>query len=203
MQLLDEVRSAWGWVGIEPVDLIDDNDFGNLIVKDVHGQYWRICPEDLYCEVLASSREELDRLAKDQEFLSDWYMRALVDEAFQRLGALPGKSTASKSLAYLEATMVGIISGRYRSTNSSEPPAILLSRLPTLRIARRSSYPLTINACWAPSAKVRNGATMACQADHDFSQRHHAKLARPADNGRKRSFATGPHWPRSVIRSVV
>lgn len=97
MQLLDEVRSAWGWVGIEPVDLIDDNDFGNLIVKDVHGQYWRICPEDLYCEVLASSREELDRLAKDQEFLSDWYMRALVDEAFQRHGALtPGQKYCLK-----------------------------------------------------------------------------------------------------------
>ena len=37
VELLDEVRSAWGWVGIEPVELIDDNDFGNLILKDVRG----------------------------------------------------------------------------------------------------------------------------------------------------------------------
>ena len=36
MKLLHEFRSAWGWVGIEPVELIDDNDFGNLILKDVH-----------------------------------------------------------------------------------------------------------------------------------------------------------------------
>lgn len=88
MQLLDEVRSAWGWVGIEPADLIDDNDFGNLMIEDVRGQYWRLCPEDLYCEVVASNREELDRLARDQEFLGDWYMRALVDQAFRRLGVL-------------------------------------------------------------------------------------------------------------------
>lgn len=88
MELLDEVRSAWGWLGIEPVELIGDNDFGNLILKDVRGQYWRLCPEDLYCEVVASSREELDRLSKDQEFLRDWYMHGLVDQAFQRLGAL-------------------------------------------------------------------------------------------------------------------
>jgi len=97
VNLLDEVRGAWGWVGIEPVELIDANDFGNVILKDVRGQYWRLSPEDLYCEVVASSREELDRLSKDQEFLTDWYMRGLVDQAFQQLGALaPGRKYCLK-----------------------------------------------------------------------------------------------------------
>jgi hypothetical protein len=110
MQLLDEVRRAWGWVGIEPVELIDDNDFGNLILKDVRGQYWRLCPEDLYCEVVASSREELDRLSKDQEFLGDWYMRGLVDQAFQRLGALsPGRKYCLK--------VPGVLGGEYGGDN--------------------------------------------------------------------------------------
>jgi hypothetical protein len=110
MQLLDEVRSAWGWVGIEPVELIDDNDFGNLILKDIHGQYWRLCPEELYCEVVASSREELDRLAMDQEFLRDWYMRALVDQAFQRLGVLaPGRKYCFK--------IPGVLGGEYGGDN--------------------------------------------------------------------------------------
>ena len=110
MELLDEVRSAWGWVGIDPVELIDDNDFGNLILKDVRGQYWRLCPEDLYCEVVASSREELDRLAKDQEFLSDWYMRGLVGQAFQRLGALaPGRKYCLK--------IPGVLGGEYGGDN--------------------------------------------------------------------------------------
>lgn len=110
MQLFEEVRSAWGWVGIEPVELIDDNDFGNLILKDVRGQYWRLCPEDLYCEVVANSREELDRLSKDQEFLRDWYMRGLVDQAFQRLGALaPGRKYCLK--------IPGVLGGEYGGDN--------------------------------------------------------------------------------------
>jgi len=110
MRLLDEVRRAWGWVGIEPVELIDDNDFGNLILKDIYGQYWRLCPEELCCEVVASSREELDRLAKDQEFLRDWYMRALVDQAFQRLGVLaPGRKYCLK--------IPGVLGGEYGGDN--------------------------------------------------------------------------------------
>lgn len=110
MQLLDEVRGAWGWVGIEPVELIDDNDFGNLILKDVRGQYWRLCPEDLYCEVVAGGREELDRLSKDQEFLSDWCMRGLVDQAFQRFGTLtPGRKYCLK--------IPGALGGEYGGGN--------------------------------------------------------------------------------------
>jgi len=110
MQLLNEVRSAWGWAGIEPVELIDDNDFGNLILKDVHGKYWRLCPEDLYCTVVASNRDELEHLATNQEFLSDWYMRALVDQAFQRLGALAnGRKYCLK--------IPGVLGGEYGGDN--------------------------------------------------------------------------------------
>jgi len=110
VQLLDEVRSAWGWVGVDPVDLLDDNEFGNLILEDANGQFWRLCPEDLYCEVVASSREELDRLAKDQDFLRDWYMRDLVDQAFQRLGALaPGRKYCLK--------IPGVLGGEYGGDN--------------------------------------------------------------------------------------
>ena len=110
MTLLDDVRSAWGWVGIKPVEYIDDNEFGNVILKDVRGQYWRLCPEDLYCKVVASSREELDRLSKDQAFLRDWYMRSLVDDAFQRLGALaPGRKYCLK--------IPGVLGGEYGGDN--------------------------------------------------------------------------------------
>ena len=83
---------------MEPVKLIDDNDFGNLIIEDVRGQYWRLCPEELYCKVVAGNSEELERLAKDQEFLSDWHMRGLVDEAFQQRGVLaPGRKYCLKN----------------------------------------------------------------------------------------------------------
>ena len=88
MQLIDEIRTAWGWTGIQPLEVVGENEFGNLIVKDVDGSYWRICPEDSDCRVIASTRQELDALSKDQAFLRDWHMSALVDRAFAVLGVL-------------------------------------------------------------------------------------------------------------------
>ena len=88
MQILETVQSGWGWTGIEPAELMDENDFGNFIIKDVHGQYWRLCPEDCYCEVVAADQSAIEALTVDSEFLVDWQMSALVDQATQRLGPL-------------------------------------------------------------------------------------------------------------------
>lgn len=91
MELIAIVEDAWGWTGLKPAEIVGDNDFGNLMIKDQIGCYWRLCPEDLYCKVVASSRAELDQLSQDQEFLEDWYMAALVEQAQERLGPLrPG-----------------------------------------------------------------------------------------------------------------
>lgn len=89
MTLTETVRAAWGWCGVDPVDIVGENDFGNLMVKDSTGRYWRLCPEDLSCAVVARDREELEALSRSQEFLRDWYMSGLVEEAFHRFGALP------------------------------------------------------------------------------------------------------------------
>src|ERR1700738_4659214 len=88
MSLIAEIERLWGWVGIAPAEVVGENDFGNLIVKDEDGRYWRLCPEDFSCVVIAQTREELDRLSVNQEFLSDWYMTALVDQAREKCGAL-------------------------------------------------------------------------------------------------------------------
>jgi len=110
VSLLDVIRDAWGWVGLDPVEVVGENDFGNLIVKDVFGKYWRLCPEDCYCRVVASSREEFDELSKDQEFLKDWHMSALVDAAFEKLGVLPeGRKYCLK--------IPGALGGAYGSEN--------------------------------------------------------------------------------------
>jgi hypothetical protein len=91
MDLLSVVKEAWGWTGLEPDQIVGDNDFGNLMIKDQSGSYWRLCPEDLYCQVVAHTRTELDQLSQDQEFLRDWYMSELVHEARDRHGPLgPG-----------------------------------------------------------------------------------------------------------------
>ena len=110
MTLVDAVRTAWSWCGIEPVEVVGENDFGNLMVKDVHGKYWRLCPEDLSCTVVAENREELDALSKDQEFLRDWHMSALVDYAYGRLGVLPdGRKYCLK--------IPGVLGGEYGGDN--------------------------------------------------------------------------------------
>ena len=59
MNLISEIRSSWGWIGIEPEEIVGENDFGNLMIRDVEGKYWRLCPEDVYCKVVAGNRKEL------------------------------------------------------------------------------------------------------------------------------------------------
>jgi hypothetical protein len=88
MSLVDEIRQFWGWIGLDPVEVVGENDFGNLMIKDADGKYWRLCPEDCYCRVVASNREELDALSTDQAFLHDWHMRALVQLAHAKCGPL-------------------------------------------------------------------------------------------------------------------
>ena len=89
MNLVAAIESAWGWTGIQPVEVVGENDFGNLMVKDSDGRYWRLCPEELSCEVVAETRGDLDKLSIDQEFLSDWYMGPLVEQARETCGPLP------------------------------------------------------------------------------------------------------------------
>jgi hypothetical protein len=88
MELIEHIERSWGWTGIEPAKVVGENEFGNLVVRDQHGQYWRICPEDLYCKIIAQDRRGLDALIEDQEFQQDWNMHALVEEARAMLGAL-------------------------------------------------------------------------------------------------------------------
>jgi len=117
MSIIEEISSAWGWSGIQPEEVVGENDFGNLIVKDVAGLYWRICPEDVYCEVIAKNREELDALSTDQEFLADWYMQALVEQAEEKLGPL------NEGRKY-HFVIPGLLGGEYGASNFQTVPLI-------------------------------------------------------------------------------
>lgn len=122
MNLVSEIRSSWGWVGIEPEEVVGENDFGNLIIRDVQGKYWRLCPEDGYCKVVAENREKLDALARNQEFLADWYMEALVAQAKEALGPLlEGKKY------YL--AIPGFLGGEDAVSNIKTAPLVELVRL--------------------------------------------------------------------------
>ena len=88
MSILDTVTSAWGWAGITPEKVIAENEFGNLIIKDLEGMYWRLCPEDLYCEVIADDDADYNELVKDEEFNQDWFMDVMVNKATEKFGPL-------------------------------------------------------------------------------------------------------------------
>ena len=116
MELVATIKAAWGWAGIEPVQIVGDNLFGNLIVKDSLGRYWRLCPEDLYCKVIARDRAELDALSSEQQFLHDWYAVELVTSAKAALGPLkPGYRYGLK--------IPGPLGGEYGGSNFASLPS--------------------------------------------------------------------------------
>ena len=122
MNIIEEIKSSWGWIGIEPIEVVGENDFGNLIIKDTQGKYWRLCPEDVYCEIIANNRKELDTLSADQEFLEDWYMQALVEQAKEHLGSL------TEGRKYFLVTP-GILGGEYGINNIKSAPLSEIIRL--------------------------------------------------------------------------
>jgi len=122
MTLVDEIRESWSWVGLDPVEVVGENDFGNLIVKDVNGTYWRLCPEDCSCEVIAGNRQELDALSINQEFLRDWYMHALVERASENCGPL---SDGRKYWLKIPA----LLGGEYGGDNLATAPLVELVRV--------------------------------------------------------------------------
>ena len=68
------------------------NAFGNLLIQDKDDRFWRICPEELICELVAEDEELFEKLLLDSEFLSDWEMVRFVQVANQNLGTLEAGS---------------------------------------------------------------------------------------------------------------
>lgn len=75
-------------MGIHAEAIIQANEFGNIIFKTEKGDYWRICPEELSCEKIASTESELNQSMHNQEFIEDWRMESLVKLAKSELGDL-------------------------------------------------------------------------------------------------------------------
>lgn len=88
MDILESVIQYWGWTGIKPVKVIAENEFGNIIMQDESEQFWRLCPEDLYCDVIADDKDDYNDLVKDEEFNQDWFMDVIVHKATEKHGAL-------------------------------------------------------------------------------------------------------------------
>jgi hypothetical protein len=115
MNIINVVQKHWGWVGIKPTEIVAENEFGNLIIKDADDKFWRLCPEDVYCDVIAESIVAYNELINDLEFLTDWNMTIMVDEAIERLGPL-------KEGYKFYLAIPGILNGEYTGENIKTAP---------------------------------------------------------------------------------
>ena len=115
--VIREIKQSWGWAGIRPMKVVGENDFGNLIIEDIEGKYWRLCPEEVYCRVIAKDRTELDIASNEPEFLEDWYMLPLVEAAREAIGAL------QEGYKYC-LVIPGILGGAYDVSNIKTAPLV-------------------------------------------------------------------------------
>lgn len=108
--MIHVIQKNWWWVGINSVEIVGENSFGNLLIKDASGLFWRLCPGDLYCKIIARNRDELEELNQDKEFLRDWHMLPLIEKAEEKLGPLSGEKKYCLKIP-------GILGGAYDTEN--------------------------------------------------------------------------------------
>ena len=108
--MVNEINNAWNWKGFTATEVIKSNDFGNVIFKTSANEYWRIMPEELRCDLIAKSQQELEQLFKDKDFIEDWEMVNLVKSARSLLGELePNQKYCLK--------LPAVIGGKYEEAN--------------------------------------------------------------------------------------
>ncbi len=117
MNIIETIKAAWGWAGIKPVEVVAENEFGNLIIKDEQDRFWRLCPEDVYCKVIADSIYEYNKLIQDDDFLNDWNMTVMVNEATEILGPL------EEGYKYY-LVIPGVLDGEYGGENLKTAPVV-------------------------------------------------------------------------------
>lgn len=104
------IERAWGWTGLHPVQVLERNAFGNLLVLDRTGRCWRICPEDLSRAVVAGTAADLAALRTEADFQMDWEMTRLRDAALKVCGPI------SDTRAYC-LKIPAVLGGKYDASN--------------------------------------------------------------------------------------
>ena len=86
--MIDNINKSWGWREFQAKEIINVNEFGNIIFKTDSEEYWRVCPEELHCELIACNKTDFESLFNDPEYKADWEMVELVKLARNTLGEL-------------------------------------------------------------------------------------------------------------------
>ena len=121
MTILEEIKNAWGWTGINPVEIVTENEFGNLILKDAEDKFWRLSPEEIYCDVIATSIADYNTLIQNEDFMDDWFMASMVAEAEKTLGEL-------KIGQKYHMIIPGVLDGEYSAKNIKIAPLFKMIR---------------------------------------------------------------------------
>jgi hypothetical protein len=108
--LLNSIAEGWSWKLGEPVEVVATNVFGNAIVKNKAGHYFRIMPEEWSCELIVGSAAELEKKRRSAEFTLDWEMKPIVAVAEKAHGPV-----ADGQVYYL--VVPGVLGGTYTEEN--------------------------------------------------------------------------------------
>lgn len=85
-KVIEALTTEWRWIlpGIDTVIAV--TSMGNVMLRDLEGCHWRVCPEELSAEIFARNLEELQTAFTDAERKADWQMNALVTELVEEFG---------------------------------------------------------------------------------------------------------------------
>lgn len=108
--MIESINNSWNWKGFNATEIVQTNEFGNVIFKTDKNEYWRICPEEISCEKIAESESEFNRISSNSEFKQDWEMTILVNVAKSELGELKGNEKYCLKMA-------AVIGGEYEKSN--------------------------------------------------------------------------------------
>lgn len=110
MNLLVEIEKEWSWAGLRPVEIVAENAFGNLIIKDDCARFWRLCPEEVYCKIVADNEKNYENLSNNKDFIDDWSMSSITAQAIREFGPL---ETGWK----FHLVVPGVLGGEYDLSN--------------------------------------------------------------------------------------
>jgi hypothetical protein len=108
--LIEAIADGWSWKLGEPVAVISTNRFGNAIVENADGHFFRVMPEEWQCELIASSPARWEEERKKEEFVRDWEMTAIVARAEAALGPLTDGEV-------YHLVIPGVLGGKYAEEN--------------------------------------------------------------------------------------
>lgn len=108
--MLKIINRAWSWIAPPAIEIIAVNDFGNIIFLTEQQGYWRICPEELSCEKIATDKADFESIWNNPDFTDDWNMTALAALAKNTLGELKGDEKYCLK-------MPAVLGGAYETSN--------------------------------------------------------------------------------------